>query len=113
MHEVGLMEEVLRIVDRRIADAGCRRVHRIRLRIGGLSGVVPEALAFAFEALKEGSTVRNALLEMEEVPVHCRCTACGVDFAPADIVYECPACGAVSADIRQGRELEIAELEVS
>jgi hydrogenase nickel incorporation protein HypA/HybF len=35
--------------------AGATRIHRLKLRIGRLSGVVPEALQFAFDALKTGS----------------------------------------------------------
>ena len=40
----------------------------IRLRIGALSGVVPEALEFAFEALRPGTLAEKAELAIESVP---------------------------------------------
>jgi hydrogenase nickel incorporation protein HypA/HybF len=92
--------------------AGASRVQEIRLRIGALSGVVPEALQFAFEALADGTPAENAKLTIENVPARFWCATCNREFEAVKLFAECPACGNASSELRAGRELELASLEV-
>jgi hydrogenase nickel incorporation protein HypA/HybF len=92
---------------------GADRIHRLRLRVGALSGVVPEALELAFQAASPGTLAADAELVIERVAVVCRCEECDRDFCPDDLIYVCPYCGALSSQLNQGRELELASLEVS
>ena len=86
---------------------------RIVLRVGVFSGVNPEALRFAFEAILPGSAAEGAELEIEPVAAVACCPDCQQDFSPGtDFLFECPACGRVSTTIKQGRELELARLEI-
>ena len=59
MHELSIMQSALDQVLEKARQAGASRVHAIRLRIGALSGVVPDALQFAFEALADGTASSN------------------------------------------------------
>jgi hydrogenase nickel incorporation protein HypA/HybF len=93
--------------------AGASRIHRIRLRVGALSGVVPDALRMAFAAATPGTAADGAELVVDEVAVQCRCEQCGHEYCPNDVVYLCSNCGAVNSQIEEGRELELASLEVS
>jgi len=113
MHEVGIMENTLAIALKRAADEGAYRIHRLTMRIGPLSGVVPEALEFAFDVLRRGTTAEGATLTVERVPIICFCSSCRLEFQPDDLFCECPRCHTPSADVHQGRELELTSLEVS
>jgi hydrogenase nickel incorporation protein HypA/HybF len=113
MHELSVMASALEIALDQTRRQGASRIHAITLRIGELSGVVPEALTFAFEAVVAGTPAEGARLVVEAVPVLCHCPRCGEEFHPADVIYQCPSCGQISADVRRGRELELASLEVS
>lgn len=113
MHEVGLMQNALIIALRRAAEEGATRVHRLTLRVGPLSGAVPEALEFAFEVIARGTIAEGARLEVERVPIVCYCPTCALEFQPGDLFCECPQCHHPSAEVRRGRELELASLEVS
>jgi hydrogenase nickel incorporation protein HypA/HybF len=113
MHELALMEELHRIALAAAAAQGAQRIHRVMLRVGRLSGVDPDALAFAFEVVMAGGIGEGATLELEVVPTQCRCGWCGQRFEPLDVIVACPLCGAVSADVLRGRELELTGLEVS
>ena len=93
-------------------QAGANRVHVIRLRIGALSGVVPEALQFAFEALAPGTPAEGAELAIEHVPARFWCAQCTREFQSDDLFAECPECNRPSGDLRAGRELELASLEI-
>ena len=84
-------------------------MHEIRLRIGVLSGVVPDALRFAFETLAPGTAAAGAVLEIEEVPARFWCAACRREFVSANFFADCPDCGSPSAELRAGRELELTK----
>jgi hydrogenase nickel incorporation protein HypA/HybF len=107
------MQSALEIVLERAAEQGASRVHRIVLRVGPLSGVVPEALEFACEAVAQGTIAEGCRLEIQSVSVVCHCPDCLSDFEPADLFLECPRCGRPGGEVRQGRELELACVEVS
>ena len=93
--------------------AGASRVHEIRLRIGALSGVVPDALQFAFESLVEGTAAEDAKLTIEHIPARFWCEKCRREFETARLFAECPACNNPSRELRAGRELELASLEIA
>jgi hydrogenase nickel incorporation protein HypA/HybF len=113
MHELALMEELQRIALATAAAQGAQRIHTVMLRVGRLSGVDPDALAFAFEVVMAGGIGQGATLELEVVPTQCRCGGCGQRFEPVDVIFACPICGELSADVLRGRELELTGLEVS
>jgi hydrogenase nickel incorporation protein HypA/HybF len=107
------MQNALNQVLREARLAGASRVHEIRLRIGVLSGVVPDALQFAFEAITPGTAAEGALLTIEEVPARFWCAACRREFVSENLFAECPDCGHPSGELRAGRELELSSMEVN
>ena len=113
VHEAGLAQTALDIATKRARERGATRVHALLLRVGDLSGVVPEALRFALEALSAGTLADGARFEIEVVPVECRCSRCGRPFQPTDAVYACPICGTISSDVLQGHELTLHAMEVT
>src|SRR5947207_224198 len=113
MHEVGLMHRALDIARDQAARHGAKRIVRLTLRVGTQSGVVPDALAFAFQALSPGTAAEGAELVIEPVAVVCHCPGCDRDFEPPDFIYECPTCRRLVIDVRSGRELEVGSLEVA
>jgi hydrogenase nickel incorporation protein HypA/HybF len=113
MHEMSLMESALEIARSQAQRHGAARIHHMKLRIGELSGVVADALQLAFLVLTPGTAAEGARLELDVVPVVCNCHRCKREFRPPGAIYECPSCGRISADVRQGRQLELVSLEVS
>src|SRR4051812_41244835 len=112
MHEIGLMQRMVEVALERAANARARQVQRVTVRVGVESGVVPDVIAFAFDMATRGTIAEGAELQIEEVPVACFCVACALDFAPADALHECPSCHRLWADVRHGREFELASLEI-
>jgi hydrogenase nickel incorporation protein HypA/HybF len=113
MHEVGVMESALGIALKQAADEGAQHIHQLTMRVGPLSGVVAEALEFAFDVLSRGTIAEGATLTVERVPIACYCRTCRREFQADDLFCECPGCHVPSGEVRQGRELELASLEVS
>jgi hydrogenase nickel incorporation protein HypA/HybF len=54
----------------------------------------------------------GAKLSIENVPVRFWCAACLSDFCSPNLSAECPTCHQFSRELRAGRELELAALEV-
>jgi hydrogenase nickel incorporation protein HypA/HybF len=113
MHEVSLMQDTLVLACQHAKQAGGTQIHRLHMRIGELSGVVSDALEFAFDVVARGTMAEGAALSIERVPLRCYCESCRREFEPADYCCECPDCRLPSADIRAGREMELTSLEVS
>ena len=107
------MQSALEIADQQARRAGATHIHKLRMQVGRLSGVVPDALRFAFESLKSGTAASNAELEIEEVQPACWCPGCEAEFNVEDYVFLCPRCQQPSAEVRRGRELNVSSLEIS
>lgn len=106
------MESALDAVRREARAHHARHVERIVLRIGAISGVEPEALRFAFDALIPGTIARDARLDIESVPARVHCRSCAKDFvAERGFIFRCPGCGDFSSEVREGRELELSRIE--
>lgn len=112
MHELSIMQSALDLALDQAKAAGAARLHVIQLRVGALSGAVPEALQFAFEALAPGTLAEGARLEILNVPARFWCENCQREFDSENLLAECPQCGTLSRQLKSGRELELASLEI-
>ena len=86
------MESALESAAVEMRRAGGREILRIKLRVGVLSGVVPEALEFAFESLKGTTPAAGASLEIELMPAVFRCLDCAAAPALTGMTFTCPRC---------------------
>jgi len=113
MHEVSIMSEAVRMAVEAAQTAGAQQVTGLRLRVGRLSGAVPEAMEFAWDVVRRGTIAEGARLEIESVPATCWCATCQAEFDCIEFFDECPRCHNLSAELRGGRELEIAAVEIN
>lgn len=111
MHEISLVENIIDIITLEMQKYNIAKVSVIRLRIGEMSHVVPEALIFGFNAMSKDTPLEGAELAIERVPTKGRCDDCRTEFVMADILDICPNCGGTKIEIISGKELEIAEFE--
>ena len=81
MHEMALAQSMLEIVERTARDNGGGRVTLVRIEIGALSHVEPEALRFGFDVMTRGSLAEGARLDIRTTPA--RPGACPADDRPA------------------------------
>lgn len=93
-------------------QAGAKRIIVLRLRIGALSGVVPDALRFAFESLAPGTRAEGAELAIEHIPARFWCADCAGEFESETMFADCPRCHAPSGELRAGREMELTSMEI-
>jgi hydrogenase nickel incorporation protein HypA/HybF len=108
MHELAITQSVVDMVVERTAG---RQVSLVRLEVGGLSGVVPDAMEFCYELLTSGTSLEGSTLVVEKTPGAAHCRSCGQDFALADLILLCP-CGSADVDVIAGRELRVLSVEL-
>ncbi|TVQ65163.1 MAG: hydrogenase maturation nickel metallochaperone HypA [Spirulina sp. DLM2.Bin59] len=113
MHELSLMAETLAIALRNAEAQNAQQIHRLTMAIGAASGVVPDALHFAFDVATQGTIAEHAELAIETIPVTCQCPQCQTQFSPPDWIYECPTCQTLVSQTLTGREIQLKSLEVS
>jgi hydrogenase nickel incorporation protein HypA/HybF len=111
MHEASIMQNVFDLAFEQLEAQAATRIVRVRLRVGELSGVVPEALEFAFEAMKVGTPAADTALEIERVPARLACRRCEREFEPENYPADCPECGNWAVDVRRGQELDLVLVE--
>ena len=106
MHELSITQGVVEAVTERTGSA---TVLSVRLRVGQLSGVVPDAMRFCFELVTAGTPLEGAALEIEQPEGRGRCRACGAAFALRDLILLCD-CGSADVEVLAGRELSVVSV---
>ena len=106
MHELAITQSVVDAVTERTGRAP---VARVRVRVGRLAGVVPDAMAFCFDLVTAGTPLEGAVLEFEQPEGRGHCRTCGADFALPDPILLC-RCGSADVEVLAGRELAVASV---
>ncbi len=113
MHELSVALSLLDGVSEAAARQGIERVLSVRVRIGALSGIAPDALAFSWDLAAEHTVAAGSRLEIEHVPLAVLCEGCAGERTPEPGTgLVCPECGAPAPNILRGRELQLVAMEV-
>lgn len=112
MHELTLCRNMVEIIEQEAVLQAFRRVDTVRMEIGVLSCVEPEALRFCFDTTTRGTVAEGARLEIVVVPAEARCRDCGAEGAVERWGDACRSCGGHRLDLRGGDRTRIKEMEV-
>jgi hydrogenase nickel incorporation protein HypA/HybF len=113
MHEMSVAQNVIDIVRQHVPPADEPRVSAVRVRLGGLSGVVADSLEFCFGAMVAGTLLAHACLEIEHVPTVCECRDCSTRFEPESWLFRCPSCASGRVRLVSGRDLQVVHVELN
>lgn len=108
MHELGLCSSIVDAIERR---AGERPVARVRVHVGRLHHVHPEAFDQSFAIAAMGTVAEDAAAELVLLPVRARCGDCGRTWDATEIPLACPSCGHVTVELIGGDELMLESIE--
>lgn len=114
MHELSVVANLFEILGEKLEEQNGKKVIRVKLHVGLLSGVVPELLATAFDIYKKGTFAEEAELNITEVPCKLECQDCGIITIKDDFVFICDQCGSTRMKTLEGTEmiLETMDIEV-
>jgi hydrogenase nickel incorporation protein HypA/HybF len=108
MHELSITCSIVELV---AEAANGRKVHRVTVEIGELSGVMTESIAFWFPEVARGTDLEKATLEVREIAALGRCDACGTEFPTPSMLTACP-CGSFRYIQLKGDELKVKSIEL-
>ena len=107
MHELGITRNIVAIVAEHAAG---RKVTRVAVDIGRLSGVMSDAVRFCFDVVARGTCAEGATLDIRDIEGKGRCRACHTEFATPQLYSPC-ACGSRDVERIAGEDLKVRQFE--
>ena len=112
MHELSIAKNIFEVIDAEMVKCGAKELRSLKIRIGELTAVDPEALKFAFDSCTLNTPMQGATFIIEEVALTGRCGECTTEFPIIDYGNSCPHCNCASIERLTGTELDIISMEV-
>lgn len=112
MHELSIAQSIMEIVQSNVPAGRGNLVRSVRVRIGRVSGVVPESLDFCFTAITHNTPLSGAALDIEAVPFMLHCRVCKKSFEGEMGVVVCPECGGTDTEVLSGFDLQVVSIEL-
>lgn len=110
MHELAITENILKTALPKAEESGAKKILEVRLKIGELSGVVPECVQYYFDLIAKGTIAEGAKIKAESIPVQIVCRDCGYEGILDRKRNRCPACESSSFSITGGRDFYVDSL---
>jgi hydrogenase nickel incorporation protein HypA/HybF len=111
MHEVSICEHLFALLEQEAARHGVKRIIRLRVEIGRLFCLEPEALRFAFDTMVPGTIAEAAELQIDQPPIRATCKDCGTGIELESRFAPCTRCGSARLEFYRGQEMRLLEME--
>ena len=113
MHELGIAQDLFRIVEDKAKENNLKAVTKIVVVVGEASGIEEDFLRHSLtDHFMPGTIAEEAELEIIREPLQARCVACGIetDFQQS-FSLRCPNCGDNNLEITQGKSVYLQTIE--
>ena len=110
MHELGIVYEVINIVDRFVKENKLTKVQKIVLEVGQLSQAIPRFLEECYPAAVNETAYEDTKLEINVLPANAKCRVCHEVYNVIDHRKICPRCYREEYELISGQEFNIKEI---
>lgn len=110
MHELGIVYQVIRIVDDFSKQNCLTKVDKIVLEVGELSQAVPRFIEECYPAAVNETEYEDTKLEVEVIKAEGRCRNCNEVYGVVEHRRVCPKCNNDQYDLLTGQEFNIKEV---
>lgn len=110
MHELGIVYEVIKVVDGFVKDNKLSYVDKIVLEIGQLSQAIPRFIEECYPAAVDQTQYEDTKLEIIVLPANGECHSCSQIFNIVEHRRVCPKCGNNKYELISGEEFNIKEV---
>jgi len=113
MHELSIAKGMMANLRPWLDDQpGDFRVGKITVKAGPFRAVVPDALVFAWEVVRnEHPKTVDSFVEVDPSFIEAKCRDCGHLWNAERAVFACPKCGSGEIEFGGGNELFIENIE--
>ena len=112
MHELSVVASLFEILEDKAKEQKGQRITFVKLRIGALSGIVPELLRTAFDIYKKDTIAARAELEITVVALKVRCEDCQKVMVKDDFIFICDQCGSTKIKTLDGTEMILEKMDI-
>ncbi|MBR0307841.1 MAG: hydrogenase maturation nickel metallochaperone HypA [Mogibacterium sp.] len=114
MHELGLVNYVVKEVDKIAKEKGVSDIRKVTLEFGEVSGIVPAYLYDYWNwYTKKYHMLEGAKLKCEEIPAVTWCDDCKITYSTITYGKTCPRCGSGNTWLLRGNEMRIKSIEIA
>lgn len=110
MHELGIVYEVIKIVDGFAVENQLKHVEKIVLEIGELSQAIPRFIEECYPAAVADTNYENTKLEIVVEPAEAVCAKCQTVFNIISHRKTCPTCNSQEFRPISGQAFNIKEI---
>jgi len=111
MHELGIVYEVIKVVDGFVKENNVTKVEKIVLEIGQLSQAIPRFIEECYPAAVNETPYEDTELEIISLPAEGTCKVCDETYNIVDHRKVCPACNSEDFTLISGQEFNIKEIQ--
>lgn len=112
MHEFSLAQSLVEQVTELVAREGAKRVIRVEVSIGAMSGVMKEPFEFCFPEAAKKTCLEGCELVVIEVPLTVLCADCGAQSTADTFDIHCAVCKCRNVKITAGKDFLLNSVEV-
>jgi len=115
MHELTVAIQIRNALETELAsDDGTLIADVVRVQVGAMSGVVPEALQFAWpHAVADSTALGSARLDIARIDVQLHCGTCRDVYVLTELrSLRCPNCRSPDVEVVAGDELDITAVDI-
>ena len=112
MHELSVVLEIVKIVEKYAETNDVGRIEKLVLQIGEMSSVIPNYVVAVYPEAVKGTVLNDAALEIETLPANAKCKDCEQVFNTLENKAICPTCGGKELELLSGREFNIKEIVI-
>ena len=113
MHEMSIAMDLLDQVETVRVKNFAKKIVRIELAMGPLSGVEPDLLTRAFSIVRVGTAAEKAEITYRVPPVRVLCQSCGIESDAPPNKLLCSQCNDWHVTVTSGEDMLLERIELS
>ncbi len=110
MHEFTIASNILEVIEKVAEENSLTKINSVKLKVGKLRQICPDALQSAFNFAAEDTIAANAKMIVELTPIKMKCDGCGNVFI-VNGAYVCGNCDSYSLKTLEGNDIIVETIE--
>ena len=110
MHELGVVIEVVKTLDKIVLENNLTEVESIVLQIGEISSMIPKYIEDCFDVAIDGTQFEQTKLRIEVLRATALCRVCDKVFSLVENEGKCEFCKSDDWELLSGKEFLIKEI---
>lgn len=112
MHEYSIVQSLINTCEDNVRANNAKKVTKLVIKIGVMSGVEPDLLQTAFDTFKEETICDGAEFIINIQPIVIKCNSCLEESTIERTEYKCPKCQSTDLDVLDGEDMYLMQLEL-